>query len=98
MEVTLEALDLAYHTQARMPDGIDYTTAALRYRGHVVSVLCLSRRNTSGTDQGYQGLEVDRESIRPVGDENFQRGLTLEWIIPRGHWVTVGDDSLANWL
>ena len=88
----MEALDLAYHTQARVPDGIDYTTAALRYRGHVVSVMCLSRRNTSGTDQGYQGLEVDRESIRPVGDENFQR------IIPRGHWVTVGEDGLANWL
>ena len=30
-------------------------------------VLCLLRRNTSGTHQGYEGLEVDRKSIRPVG-------------------------------
>ena len=22
----------------------------------------------------------------------------MEWIIPRGHWVTVGNDGLANWL
>ena len=22
----------------------------------------------------------------------------VEWIIPRGHWVAVGEDGLANWL
>ena len=98
VEVTFDALDLAHHTQARVPDGINYTTAFLRYPGHKVPITCMSRRNPNDPHQGFEGLQVDGESTRPQGDENFQRGLTLEWIIPRGHWVAVGDNGLANWL
>ena len=82
--VTLDALDLA--TQATMPDGISYTRACLRYQGHKVTIACMSRRNPDSPHQGYKWLQVNRELARPLGDEDFQRGLMLEWIIPRGHW------------
>ena len=48
--------------------------------------------------QGYEGLWVDRRVARPEGDENFQRGLTFEWLVPTGHWVAVSDGGLDNWL
>ena len=56
MEATLDTLDLATHTQARVPDGVDYTAAALRYWGHVIPITCMSRRNTLGPHQGYEAL------------------------------------------
>ena len=90
---TLDALDLAMatHSQARVPDGVDYTSSALRYLGHVIPVTCMSRRNTLGPWPGYLGLEVNRKSVRPAGDKNFQRGLT-------GNWRAVSAEGQANWL
>ena len=95
VEAAVDNLDLVNH--ARKPDGVDYLCACLRYRGHNIAITCLSRRNPdSFPRQGYDGLRVDRGVARPVGDENFQRGLTFGWIIPTGHWVAVSYCGLAN--
>ena len=93
----LDNLDLA--TQARSPDGINYTCAAIRYPGSRIPVTHMSERDSDiFPRQGYVGLWVDRRVPRPVGDENFQRGLTFKWLLPTGHWVAVSDGGLDNWL
>ena len=93
----LDNLDLA--TQAREPDGISYTCAAIRYPGHRIAVTNMGERDPdSFPRQGYEGLRVDRRVARPEGDKNFQRGLTFEWLVPTGHWVAVSDGGLDNWL
>ena len=30
------------------------------------------------------------------GEENYQQGLTMEWIIPTGHWRAVGAEDQQN--
>ena len=41
---------------------------------------------------------MDRAIPRPVGNLNWQRGLTYEWLIPTGHWVASYGSGVANWL
>ena len=68
-------LDLA--TQARYPDGINYSCAAIRYPGWSIPVTNMTERDPDiFPRQGYEGLRVDRRVPRPVGDQNFQPGLT----------------------
>ena len=33
-----------------------------------------------------------------MSSQNFQIGLTFEWLVPTGHWVAVSDSGVANWL
>ena len=87
------------HTQDRVPDGILYTSANLRYRGWKHPVTDMVHRDVGPVSRpDYTHLNPDRTVPKPRGDYNWQRGLTLCWVIPRGHWVATTASGLGNWL
>ena len=90
---------MSLYTQARVPDGILYTSAHMRYRGWSLPVTHMSLKDCDSIPQpGYEHLKLNRSIPRPLGNLNWQRGLTFEWVIPRGHWVASYGSGIANWL
>ena len=83
----------------RVPDGILYYSANLRYPGWKHPVTDMQNRDVGPESRpDYQDITVDRTVLRPRGDENWQKGLTFCWVIPRGHWVISSEDGLGNYL
>ena len=84
----------------RVPDGILYTSANLRYPGWKHPVTDLVNRDVLDPQSrpGYEHVLVDRTELRPRGDENWQPGLTYCWVVPRGHWVISNDDGLGRYM
>ena len=84
----------------RVPDGILYTSANLRYPGWKHPVTDLINRDVSNPQlrPSYEHIQVDRTALRPRGDENWQQGLTYCWVVPRGHWVISNEDGLGRYL
>ena len=88
---------MSLHTQARVPDGILYTEAHMRYRGWSLPVTHMSLRDCDNIPRpGYEHLKLDGSIPRPLGNLNWQRGLTFAWVIPRGHWVASYGSGVAN--
>ena len=83
----------------RVPDGILYTSANLRYRGFKHPVTDMVLRDVGPISRpDYRHINPDRTVLKPRGDYNWQRGLTFCWVIPRGHWVATSKSGLGNWL
>ena len=83
----------------RVPDGILYTSANLRYPGWKHPVTDMINRDVGPQSRpDYEDILVDRTVLRPRGDENWQKGLTFCWVVPRGHWVISNEDGLGNYL
>ena len=83
----------------RVPDGILYSSANLRYPGWKHPVTDMENRDVGPESRpDYSHVPVDRTVLRPRGDENWQRGLTLCWVIPRGHWVISSECGLSNYM
>ena len=84
----------------RVPDGISYTSANLRYAGWKHPVTDLVNRDVHDPKlrPNYENVQVDRTEPRPSGDKNWQLGLTYCWVVPRGHFVISNSDGLSRYM
>ena len=84
----------------RVPDGISYTSANLRYTGwkHPVTDMVNRDVNDPKLRPNYENVRVNRAEPRPSGDFNWQLGLTYCWVVPRGHFVISNREGKRRYM
>ena len=95
MEVVFEDI-----VGGRHPDGISYSSATYRFTGWQHPVTDMNMRNADDITHrpGYESVVVDRTLPKPWGNYNWQRGLTLPWVIPTGHFCLTTKEGIRRYL